>query len=59
MRDPKRISRMLLLIGKIWTKDPDLRLCQLIANVAPYDNYCMEDDDLEDRLRRLYEDDTN
>ena len=54
MRDPKRIARMLLLIGVIWKDNPDLRLCQLIGNVAPYDNYYVEDDDLEDRLKRSY-----
>jgi uncharacterized protein YihD (DUF1040 family) len=43
-----------MLIGKIWVKNPDLRLCQLIGNVAPYDNYHVEDDDLEDRLKSLY-----
>jgi len=54
MRDPKRIARVLLLIGHIWIKNPDLRLCQLIGNVAPYDNYHVEDDDLESRLKFLY-----
>ena len=42
------------LIGVIWKDNPDLRLCQLIGNVAPYDNYYVEDDDLEDRLKRSY-----
>jgi len=54
MRDPKRIARIMLLIGRIWIKNPDLRLCQLIANVAPYDNYHIEDDDLEKRLKLTY-----
>lgn len=54
MRDPKRIDRIMLLIGKIWVKNPDLRLCQLIGNVAPYDNYHVEDEDLEGRLKSLY-----
>jgi uncharacterized protein YihD (DUF1040 family) len=54
MRDPRRIARMLLLIGVIWKDNPDLRLCQLIGNVAPYDNYHVEDDDLEKRLKLTY-----
>ena len=60
MRDPKRISRILFLIGRIWVKNPDLRLCQLIGNVVPHfrdsrdDNYQMEDDDLEKRLKLTY-----
>ena len=54
MRDPKRIARILFLVGKIWIKNPDLRLCQLIGNVAPGDNYHIEDEDLEKRLKTLY-----
>jgi uncharacterized protein YihD (DUF1040 family) len=54
MRDPKRIKKMLKLIKVIWEDNPDLRLCQLIGNVAPYDNYHIEDDDLEKRLRKQY-----
>jgi uncharacterized protein YihD (DUF1040 family) len=54
MRDPKRIVKILCLIETIWKENPDLRLCQLIGNVAPYDNYHVEDDDLENRLRSAY-----
>lgn len=54
MRDPKRIKRILNLIEEIWTEAPDLRLCQLIGNVAPYDNYHVEDDDLAKRLVKGY-----
>jgi uncharacterized protein YihD (DUF1040 family) len=54
MRDPKRIARILFLIGRIWVKNPDLRLCQLIGNVVPGDNYHIEDDDLEKKLKTLY-----
>lgn len=32
MRDPDRINEILELISKIWHKNPDLRLCQLIGN---------------------------
>lgn len=55
MRDPKRIKPMLKLIEQIWKECPDLRLCQLIGNVAPHDNYHIEDDDLERRLRKAYD----
>lgn len=54
MRDPKRIAKVLTLIETIWMKNPDLRLCQLIGNVAPYDNYHVEDDDLAERLKEMY-----
>ena len=56
MRDPKRIVRILKLIGEIWRKNSDLRLCQLIGNCFEYgDNYYKEDDKLEERLRAKYE----
>jgi len=32
MRDPERINRIINLIKRIWKKNPDLRLCQLIEN---------------------------
>lgn len=54
MRNTKRIKPLLKLIEKIWTQYPDLRLCQLIGNIAPYDNYHIEDDDLEKRLVKTY-----
>ena len=54
MRDPKRIPKILLLIDKIWKENPDLRLCQLIGNVTPFDNYHVEDNILERNLRKLY-----
>lgn len=58
MRDPKRIKAMLELIEKIWTKHPDLRLCQLLENVSTSIDtsmYYMEDDELERRLKTFYE----
>ena len=56
MRDPKRIIRILKLIGKIWVKDPNLRLCQLIGNCFDHlqDMYYVEDDELEQRLKEVY-----
>jgi hypothetical protein len=31
-RDPERIGRILVLIGEVWMKNPDLRLGQMIEN---------------------------
>lgn len=55
MRDSKRINRISKLIGKIWRKNPDLRLCQLIGNCFEHgDLYHQEDDVVEERLRKTY-----
>ncbi len=54
MRNPKRIKPLLKKVEQIWKTMPDLRLCQLIGNVAPYDNYYIEDDELEKRLDKFY-----
>ena len=55
MRDPKRIDRLLKRIKQIWKKYPDLRLLQLLGNCFPaQDNYYVEDDELEIRLREIY-----
>ena len=57
MKDPKRIKRILKLIEKIWEKCPDLRLCQLIKNaISETDVYYVEDDRLEELLKRVYSD---
>ena len=51
MRNPDRIDEILELISKIWHKNPDLRLCQLLGNCsALYDLYYVEDDKLQDEL---------
>lgn len=55
MRDPKRIERMIELVKRIWEKNPDLRLCQLIGNCFELgDNYYKEDGELEKRLKEVY-----
>jgi len=56
MRDIKRIKRILNLIEKIWTENPDLRLGQLLYNFANfYDcNYHKEDDETEKHLESGY-----
>lgn len=62
-RNPKRILKILKLIEKIWLKDPDLRLCQLIENCFKFPfsevghNHCLynkEDEELERRLKEVY-----
>lgn len=59
MRDPKRIPIILAELQKIWEKQPDLRLGQLIFN-AGFSNdaplfYC-EDESLMESLRELSKD---
>jgi len=57
MRDPKRIRKILDLIERIWKRNPDLRLTQLIQNCfGTGDIYYFEDEDLERRLRAVYRD---
>lgn len=56
MRDPKRIPEILKEIERIWNKNPDLRLVQLLLNVmTPFNApYCMEDDKLLKKLKDMY-----
>ena len=57
MRDPKRIKNLLKQIQRVWEKNPDLRLCQLIGNCfGPRDLYYVEDDMLSKKLKETYED---
>ncbi len=52
MRDPARIPRILELVRQYWEKSPDLRLGQLMQQMAnPPDLWILEDDLLEQRLR--------
>jgi hypothetical protein len=60
MRDPARIDRILGLLGEVWTKNPDLRLGQLVVNALPPGQPCPqvfypEDDVIESGLRALLE----
>jgi len=53
MRDPNRIARILDLLSRYWKKHPDMRLAQIVGNChGSGDPYHMEDDVLEDYLRR-------
>lgn len=54
-RKKEKIKRIIRLIERIWKKYPNLRLCQLIGNCFESgDNYHIEDDELEERLRKFY-----
>lgn len=56
MRDPNRIPKILVLLKKVWEKYPDLRLGQLVENIARdmgwNDAFYVSDDDLEKELRK-------
>lgn len=58
MRNPKRIPEILKRLQKLWEKNPDLRLGQLIENV--YDNpsknsaYLFEDEAFISKLEIAY-----
>lgn len=55
MRDPQRIDDVLLAIGEVWAKNPDLRLGQLLINAVRPARPCPEVFSIEDRdlVRRL------
>jgi uncharacterized protein YihD (DUF1040 family) len=52
-RDPKRINIILKHLKEIWIKYPDLRLGQLISNIAPPQAsiFYLEDDIMLKRLK--------
>ena len=61
VRDPRRIDDVLLAIGEVWAKNPDLRLGQLLINAVRPAEPCpavfsIEDRDLVRRLRAEGED---
>ena len=60
MRNPARIKKILKKIKIVWEENPDLRLCQLLANVASNqgwkswpDLFYFEDDYLEEGLTKM------
>lgn len=60
-RDPARIDRVLGLLERYWKKYPDLRLAQIVCNLAParhgLDPYNVEDDHYElELMSRLHDD---
>lgn len=55
MRDPNRIGPILKELAKVWQKNPDLRLGQLIGNVLEGPAlYYTEDDKLINVLKKYY-----
>lgn len=53
MRDPKRIDRICAKLAEVWSKQPDLRLGQLISNLmgtGKQDVFYTEDDEWEEML---------
>ena len=55
MRDPKRIPKLLIRLGELWEKYPDLRLGQLIGNYVEGSSlYYIEDNELLDVLEEFY-----
>jgi uncharacterized protein YihD (DUF1040 family) len=57
MRDPNRIPKILEDLKNIWSKNPDLRLCQLLSNLVYDANilYHVEDDELIKGLKEMYD----
>ena len=55
MRDPRRISRIITILEKVWQTQSDLRLGQLLLNLATlydFDLYYIEDNKLERLLKK-------
>lgn len=56
MRDPARIPAILALLRTAWEESPDMRLGQLVVNVAgTNDPFNVEDDVFLDELREWLE----
>jgi len=53
-RDPKRISKILKRLGKLWERHPDLCLGQLIENAVRGSLYYVEDNRLIKELEKFY-----
>ena len=53
MRDPNRIHQILSLLEEYWEKNPDLRLCQIISNLAANTNFSTDSYYLEDDLLKV------
>ncbi|OGY66354.1 MAG: hypothetical protein A3I89_01585 [Candidatus Harrisonbacteria bacterium RIFCSPLOWO2_02_FULL_41_11] len=53
-RNPKRILKILKQLEKVWKKNPNLRLGQLIGNAVSGNVYNCEDDELIKKLEKFY-----
>ena len=61
MRDPNRIAHLLVLLGRLWKRNPDLRFAQIIellkSELWTDDMFYVEDDDLIELLERMIDKD--
>jgi len=48
-----QIEEVIYFLSKHWQKNPDLRLCQILGNRFPGDNYYIEDQAVLDYLVKL------
>ena len=48
-----QIEEVIYFLRKYWTQNPDLRLCQILGNRFPSDNYYVEDQAVIDYLVKL------
>lgn len=48
-----QIQDVIYFLDKYWKKNPDLRLCQILGNRFPGDNYYTHDQDVLDYLVKL------
>jgi uncharacterized protein YihD (DUF1040 family) len=55
MRDPNRIEVVLSILREYWYKNSDLRLGQIVSNLADGDPYYIEDVEVIARLKQLQE----
>jgi uncharacterized protein YihD (DUF1040 family) len=61
MRDPNRIAHLLVLLGKLWKRNSDLRFSQIVeilkSKLGTDDMFYVEDDDLIKLLERMVDND--
>ena len=61
MRDPNRIAHLLVLLGKLWKRNSDLRFAQIIeilnSKLCTDDMFYVEDEDLIKLLERMVDKD--
>ena len=57
MRDPNRIAHFLILLGRLWKRNPDLRFAQIIeilkSKLGTDDMFYVEDDDLIKLMKKM------
>lgn len=55
MRDMNRIDPILARLRRVWMANPDMRLCQMVANVTTEDDiYHVEDEQLMDQIEAVH-----